>query len=144
MADSAITVKVVREVNIVDLVSDPLRRYFDTCLILSFLEASEPGNVPIDTGYLRASLQPGSGYSHVDPQDPPEFAIFGTDATEYGVSYPTVLEESDRTHYASGPSWGAPTKGWLHLAILNVELGSGYKGALRRLSQEIKNYWMRA
>lgn len=70
--------------------------------------ANEAGRVPIDTGHLRDSLQPGAGVTDVDPNDPAKWARVGTN-----VDYGGYLDGGDQYHYRGGPSQGKPTKGWL-------------------------------
>lgn len=139
MADSAVTVKVVREVDLMRLVSAPLRQYFEGCLLVAYGDVATPGRVPIDTGYLRASLQPGAGVSKVDPSDPPQWAELGTNVSNAGVNYGSVLEESDKTHYAHGPSLGKPTKGWLSQTVKNV--AGDVKNLQARMAADIKKGW---
>lgn len=143
MADQSITVKVVREVDIPSLVGDPLRKYFDTCLLLAYGEVAQPGRVPIRDNFLRSSLQPGAGVSRVDPSNPPKWAIIGTNlAAEKGEdAYPRVLEEKDWPHYADGPSKGKPTKGWLSQTTQNV--AGDVDKAQTRMMKDIASVWRR-
>lgn len=107
MAGKAVELRVVREVPD-DWYHAPLRRMFDDWMLLAHGKVSTAGRVPIDTGNLRNSLQPGAGVTAVDSSNPPTWARVGSN-----VEYGGILDESDKTHYAGGPSAGKPTKGWL-------------------------------
>lgn len=142
MADQSITVKVVREVSIPSLVGDPLRKYFETCLLLAYGDVAQAGRAPVDQGFLRASLQPGAGTSMVDNDNPPKWAQLGTNVTNSGTSYPTVLEESDTTTYAGGPSKGKATKGWLSQTVQNV--AGDVQAAQKRMMDDIAAGWRKS
>lgn len=139
MADRAIAVTVVRAHDIDKLIGAPLRRYMETCVLLAHGDVAQAGRAPIDKGYLRASLAAGAGVTGVDPADPPKWAQVGTNVTNGGTSYPSILEESDRHNYAGGPSAGQPTRGWLSQTVQNV--AGDVKQAQERMMKDIQNGW---
>lgn len=107
MAASSIEVRVVREAPD-GWWHKPLRRMFEDWVLMAHGHVARAGRVPIDTGNLRSSLQPGAGVTGVDGANPPTWARVGTN-----VEYGGILDASDKHHYASGPSAGKPLKGWL-------------------------------
>lgn len=139
MANGPITVTVVRSVDVDALIAGPMRDYMETCVLLAHGDVAQAGRAPIDKGYLRASLAAGAGVTGVDPANPPKWAQVGTNVTNGGTSYPSILEESDRFHYAGGPSAGQPTRGWLSQTVQNV--AGDVKQAQARMMKGIENGW---
>lgn len=91
------------------LLARPMARFLTEAMTLAHGHLSTPGIVPIDTGRLRSSLQPGSGVTGIDPSPLPLWAKVGTN-----VEYAAPLDAGARdAHYRGGPSAGNPIKGWL-------------------------------
>lgn len=131
----SVTAKVVKSVETKSLIYVPLRTFFERVLILAHADVAQPGRTPIDTGLLRQSLSPGGGATQIDPADPPQWAVLGTNVDVY----PGVLEYSPRYHYADGPSSGEPTLGWLSKTATNIE--TGYGNAVKKLAADIEGAW---
>lgn len=134
------SIEATRIVTMHQLLSRPLRIYFETLMIEGHKEVSQPGHVPIDTGTLRNTLAPGAGVTSVDKADPPMWAKVGTKLSPY----PGVLEAgSDKRgrvyHYAGGPSAGKETKGWLAQTIPNMQ--SARRDALKELAHNLEAAW---
>lgn len=92
-----------------ELLARPMARFLMEGMTVTHGYLASPGVVPIDTGRLRSSLQPGSGTTGIDPASPPLWFKVGTD-----VEYAGPLDSGSRNqHYRGGPSLGEPIKGWL-------------------------------
>lgn len=118
------------------LLSIPMRRFLMQGMTLTHGYIASPGVVPIDTGRLRTSLQPGSGLTGVDPQDPPEWFKVGTN-----VKYAAPLDSPEERdpHYRAGPSKGNPTKGWLSDSPAHVR--PQIEALLPALAADIRKAW---
>jgi hypothetical protein len=64
----------------------------------------------------------------------------GTNVTHRGVSYPAVLEASERYHYRSGPRAGMPTAGQVkRVMVKSLKIVMGYfKQAFDGIARELK------
>ena len=93
-----------------DILAKPMGRFLMQGMTLTHGYLASPGVVPIDTGRLRSSLQPGSGTTGIDPSPVPLWFKVGTNV-EYAA--PLDSPETRDPHYRAGPSEGRPTKGWL-------------------------------
>lgn len=93
-----------------ELLTKPMQRFLMEGMTLTHGHLSTPGIVPIDTGLLRSSLQPGSGLTGVDTATPPLWFKVGTN-----VEYAAPLDQPEERdpHYVGGPSAGKSTRGWL-------------------------------
>ncbi|MFQ5592510.1 MAG: hypothetical protein ACE5HE_15240 [Phycisphaerae bacterium] len=130
-----ISIKVVREVTTNELFDKPLRAFFTDVMWAAVEDVAQPGRVPIDTGRLRGSLQPGAGTSEVDSSHPPQWAQIGTD-----IDYGKKLEKEKHYRYARGPSRGKPTRGWLSDTAKNIE--AEVRGPLlAQLAADIEAAW---
>jgi len=113
MASDAVVVKVTREVDPAAVFGGPMRELFDRIMLLARSKAASPGQVPIDTGYLRQTLEPGGGVTEVSGSYESGFVA----SVGSGLVYGAVLEAGTRKgavmHYRAGPSAGDETKGWL-------------------------------
>lgn len=107
--NAAVKFKVTRSVNEDTVFGDPVRRMFDRIMLLAHSKAVQPGQVPIDTGYLRQTLAPGGGVTEVGGNwEDGFYAQVGTN-----LDYGSILENSESHHYRGGPSAGQMTQGWL-------------------------------
>lgn len=123
--------RITRELSDEDLFGAPILRFFQRLMLLAHSKAAQPGIVPIDEGYLRASLSPGGGVTEAGGDfNNGYFAQVGSN-----LDYGGVLAESESHHYASGPSQGRQTKGWLEQIIPPVTDELPSLGA--RLASEI-------
>lgn len=125
--------RVVREVP-GDWWHKPVRRMLEDWMLMVHTEVSQPGRVPIDTGNLRNSLAPGSGVTGVDPSSPSTWARVGTN-----VEYGGYLDASENHFYASGPSMGWPTLGWL--SDLPDELDSQTQQIIDDTARALESAW---
>lgn len=105
--------RITRELSDEDLFGAPILRFFQRLMLLAHSKAAQPGIVPIDEGYLRASLSPGGGVTEAGGDfNNGYFAQVGSN-----LDYGGILAESETHHYASGPSQGRQTTGWLEQII---------------------------
>ena len=117
-----------------DLYAEPLRRFWERSSLS--VENQAKLNSPVDTGRTRASLT-----HQLDSGSPPIWAKVGTNVTNKGVSYPQVLDLSDRTHYRGGPHEGQPTKGWFSGSYGRVV--SEVQNWIGRMAEEIADRWQK-
>lgn len=126
-----VEVRITRELSDEDLFGAPILRFFQRLMLLAHSKAAQPGIVPIDEGYLRASMSPGGGVTEAGGDfNNGYFAQVGS-----SLDYGGILAESETHHYASGPSQGRQTKGWLEQIIPPVTDELPSLGA--RLASEI-------
>lgn len=118
------------------LLARPMQRFLAEAMTLTHGHLSTPGIVPIDTGRLRSSLQPGSGITGIDTATPPLWFKVGTN-----VEYATALDQPEGwdPHYRGGPSKGNPTKGWLSDQVGQV--AGAIEGLLPSLAADIQAAW---
>jgi len=119
------------------LLRRPLARYFTEIMTLTHGYLASPGVVPIDTGRLRSSLQPGSGVTGIDPSPLPLWAKVGTN-----VEYAGPLDDPEERdpHYRSGPSAGKSTKGWLSDSVGHIR--AQQESLLPSLAADIQSEWL--
>lgn len=126
-----VDVRITRELPEQALFGEPILRFFQRLMLLAHSKAAQPGIVPIDEGYLRASMSPGGGVTEAGGDfDNGFFAQVGSN-----LDYGGILAESETHHYASGPSQGQQTKGWLEQIIPSVT--DELPGLGARLASEI-------
>ena len=117
-----------------EMLAKPLRNFWERAAeaVRGFAKL----RAPYRTGRLQGSIVPA-----YDKSDLPLWAEVGTGVTERGVSYPTILELSDRTHYRSGQAgWGnMPTKGWFSSALPDAK--SDLESAINILGSDIEAAW---
>lgn len=80
--------------------------------------------------------------TQVDSANPPLWAAVGTNVKSGGkkpVSYPRVLNDSDKTHYRAGPNAGRGTKGWL--GDMPGKVTPDIVKALGELASDLKAGW---
>lgn len=111
-----VEVRITRELPDQALFGEPILRFFQRLMLLAHSKAAQPGIVPIDEGYLRASLSPGGGVTEAGGDFNNGFFAQVGSSLDYGG----ILAESETHHYASGPSEGRQTKGWLEQIIPSV------------------------
>lgn len=131
-------IEVVRSVTLQQLVSGPLRRFFNRAMLAMHAYAATPGHVPIDQGYLRQSMAPGGGTTEVDSSDPPMWAAAGSNLPYAGA----LNDPSSRDpHYRDGPSAGQPTAGWLTRTLDDDGKNIGLGGLTSQLAADIAQEW---
>lgn len=126
--------ELIHKVDAVTLLSGPLRRFFERAalIVVRFTRLRAP--------YRTGRLQ--SGITHrVDPRTIPLWGQVATGVTDRGVSYPTILEMSVRTHYRATGRKGQPTRGWWSggLADSQREIGE----AMDAMGREVEASWRR-
>jgi hypothetical protein len=134
MSGTGATVKVLRSVSYAQLMGKPLRNCLTRLMILAHADVAKPGHVPIDQGYLRGGLAPGAGVTQVDGDNPPKWAVVGTNAVQAAR-----LEYDPAMHYRDGPSSGGQTLGWLSNTLGHIEGDVG--GVVRQLAGDIAKEW---
>lgn len=141
MADQAITVKVTRTVDPATVFGGPMRAMFERIKTRAFGLAAAPGQVPIDVGYLRKSLDPGGGVTEVGGSYESGFYA----AVGSGLVYGAVLEAGTRKgatlHYRGGPSAGSETKGWLSRIVPTVM--ADMPGIIAKFNADVEAAWKR-
>lgn len=119
-----------------ELLGKPMARFLMEGMTLTHGHLATPGIVPIDTGRLRSSLQPGSGTTGIDTANPPLWFKVGTN-----VEYAAPLDQPERRnpHYVGGPSAGNETRGWLTDSATAV--GPMIEQLLPSLAADIRAAW---
>lgn len=122
-----------------ELLAKPMARFLMEAMTMTHGHLATPGIVPIRRiggGRLRSSLQPGSGTTGIDTATPPLWFKVGTNV-EYAA--PLDQPENRDPHYASGPSEGKPTKGWLSDQQDHVK--GQIESLLPSLAADIQSAW---
>ena len=122
-----------------ELLAKPMARFLMEGMTMTHGHLATPGIVPIRRiggGRLRSSLQPGSGTTGIDTASPPLWFKVGTNV-EYAA--PLDQPETREPHYASGPSEGKPTRGWLSDSPDHVR--PMIEGLLPSLAADIQKTW---
>lgn len=116
------------------LLSEPLKRFWErtTLTVVRFARLRAPFRV----GRLQDSIT-----NRVDESPIPLWGEVATGVTHRGVSYPTVLQMSDRTHYRATSRMGQPTKGWF-TAARDEDATADITRALDTLGSEIEESWL--
>lgn len=118
------------------LLGKPMARFLMEAMTMTHGHLATPGIVPIDTGRLRSSLQPGSGTTGIDTASPPLWFKVGTNV-EYAA--PLDQPETRDPHYVGGPSAGKSTRGWLSDSPDHVR--PMIEGLLPSLAADIQKTW---
>lgn len=135
MSGKTVEVKIVRQVYFGAVLNGVLRRGLTRIMLAGHKAAV--ANAPVDKGILRGGLAPGAGVTQVDTANPPKWAMVGTNVK----TYPGVLNESDKTHYRSGPNAGRGTKGWLD--SIEQAVAPEMNDLVKRMAGEFVEGWKR-
>lgn len=119
-----------------ELLAKPMARFLMEAMTMTHGHLATPGIVPIDTGRLRSSLQPGSGTTGIDTATPPLWFKVGTN-----VEYAAPLDQPEERdpHYIGGPSAGKSTRGWLSDQQDHVK--GQIESLLPSLAADIQSAW---
>lgn len=117
------------------LLAEPLKRFWErtTLTVVRFARL----RAPFKTGRLQDSIT-----SRIDESPLPLWGEVATGVTHKGVSYPTVLQMSDRTHYRATSRMGQLTQGWFTKAR-DEDATSDISKALDTLGSEVEASWQR-
>jgi len=141
MADQFVKIEgleeVLRKVS-PDLYEKPLARFFNRAGIAVTNE--QKGFAAVDTGRMRASLGEGATESIWEKIRGGGLRI-GTNVNERGTSYPRILDESPRYHYAAGTRSGQQTMGWFSRAPERAQ--GNIDKAVSTLATDIGKEWQR-
>lgn len=102
-----------------------------------YLEAEWVKIAPVYKGRYRQSLIGSARVQSIAGGD--VMGIVGTNVTHRGVSYPAVLESSERYHYRSGPRAGMKTAGQVRRVLVRSVktivryFKTAYDGIMREL-----------
>ena len=115
------------------LLAAPLKRFWEraTLTVVRFARM----RAPFRTGRLQDSIT-----NRIDESPIPLWGEVATGVTHRGVSYPTVLEFSDRTHYRATARMGQLTQGWFTKAR-DEDAVSDITAALDTLGSEVETSW---
>ena len=141
MADQFVKIEgleeVLRKVS-PDLYEKPLGRFFDRAAIA--ITNEQKTHAAVDIGRMRASLGEGASESIWEKIRGGGLRI-GTNVNHRGTSYPRILDESPRYHYAAGPRTGAQTMGWFSKAPDRAK--GNIDKAVDTLAKDIGKEWQR-
>ena len=115
------------------LLTEPLKRFWErtTLTVVRFARL----RAPFKTGRLQDSIT-----NRIDESPIPLWGAVATGVTHKGVSYPTVLEMSDRTTYRATSRMGQPTEGWFTKAR-DVDAAKDIRKSLETLGSEVGETW---
>ena len=124
----------IRKVDAQTLLSGPLRRFFEraTLIVVRFTKL----RAPYRTGRLQSGIT-----NRIDPRPMPLWGQVATGITDRGVSYPTILEMSERTHYRATGRKGQPTRGWWSGGLSDSQREIG--DAMDAMGREVEARWRR-
>jgi len=131
-----VRIDVRREVKRAAILDVPLRRFFERALVVTVGRIQQAGNVPIDTGRLRADFGLGTPTTLVDRANPPSWAMAGTN-----LDYGRILHDDKQgRRFADGPSKGKRIKGWLNRPRDQAEAAIK-KDLLKTLAHDMEKGW---
>ena len=129
--------KALRKIKTGDFWEKPVKDFFDRAGFTVIDEAKRFSAV--DSGRMRQSLSKGATDNIWEPMK--QGLKIGTNVTDHGVSYPAILNDSGKYHYAAGPRAGSQTKGWFTDAPKRA--GALLGKAVETLKREIAERWPR-